>query len=293
MFKPKNGDCRDFDIVSWRGRLWMIYITSSETEDENIFGLASSRDGFSWEEEGVIMRPSIGNWDCKSLWAMHLVKTDDGFMLYYSALGQGNRRHQSIGVAYSKDLRNWSRQSQPLLSLSADNPIYSDEIDRIDKWYPNEPAILFRDPWSVASAGRRYLIFAAKDKSVNHQDNACVGLAEIADDNSIKYHQPIYSPGKYHIVECPAIYHLAGKWFLIFCDDIKNEIRYAVSESPLHGFREPVGESLVPAGNYVGRIVDWDGKLLLFYHTADHFLADPKYLIIEKDKIIIQPEAVS
>jgi sucrose-6-phosphate hydrolase SacC (GH32 family) len=289
MFKPCNSDCRDFDIISWQGRLWMIYIRSSATiDDTNDFGLASSSDGFNWQDEGIIMRPSESGWDCKSLWAMHLVREANGFVLYYSALGLGSRRHQSIGIAHSSDLRNWSRESSALLTLSPDNSIYSDEIDKIDKWYPDEPAILFRDPWTFFSNNKKYLIFAAKDRAVNHQNNACVGLAELREDNSIKYCSPIFSSEKYHIIECPALYQINKKWFLIFCDDIKNEIRYAVSDNPFYGFREPTAKPLMPKGNYVGRIVEWNNEYLFFYNTSDDCLADPKHLAVKDDKIILR-----
>jgi sucrose-6-phosphate hydrolase SacC (GH32 family) len=287
MFKPKDGDCRDFDIIPWQGKLWMIYIRSSATADANDFGLASSFDGFVWQDEGVVMRPSENDWDCKSLWAMHLAKDADGFILYYSALGVGSRRHQSIGIASSTDLHTWTRNSQALLALSSNNPLYSDEIDKIDKWCPDEPTILFRDPWTFNYDDKEYLIFAAKDKTIQHQDNACIGLVKVGKNGLFEYCPPIYSPEKYHIVECPALYHIEEKWLLVFCDDIKNEIKYAISDNPLHGFKEPADEPLVPKGNYVGRIVEWNDKYLFFYHTPDHSLSDPKRLVIKDNKIVL------
>jgi len=287
MFKPENNDCRDFDIIPWQGKLWMIYIRSSAAQDANDFGLASSADGFSWQDEGVIMLPSENGWDCKSLWAMHLTREANGFILYYSALGVGSRRHQSIGVAHSADLHVWARNLQASLILSPDNALYSDEIDKIDKWYPDEPAILFRDPWTFEYEDEKYIIFAAKDKAVRHQDNACVGLVKTEKDGTFKYCPPVYSPEKYHIIECPAMYYIGDKWFLVFCDDIKNEIRYAVSDNPIHGFKEPVDAPLMPRGNYVGRIIEWNDEYLFFCNTPDDSLSDPKRLLIKDDKVIL------
>lgn len=288
MFKPKNSECRDFDIVSFNGKLWMIYIRPSGMYYRNNFGLASSADGFTWKYEGVVMKPSKSCWDCKSLWAMHLVKNKNGFVLFYSALGKGGRQNQSIGIAYSKNLYIWKRSKKPILVPSPTNKLYSNEIDKKDKWYPEEPTILFRDPYSFTNKGKKYLIFAGKDKKIKNENNACVGLIEIRKNGTYKYLAPIFSPKKYRIIECPAIYQINKKWFLIFCDDTKNEIKYAVSNNPLGGLKEMKNKPLLPKGNYVGRIIEWKNQYLFFYNSfTPSCLADPKIIKIKNNKIII------
>ncbi len=278
MFKPKDSDCRDFDIIPFEGRLWLIYIRSGAAKDSNEFGLASSSaDGYEWREEGIVMKPSENAWDCKSLWAMHLAADANGFALYYSALGKGMRLHQSIGVAYSKDLKTWNRFDKPILSLSADNEFYDDRTEI----GAQELGTLFRDPWSFEQEGKKYLIFAARDKSADGVNNACIGSAQIDENGLVAYLPPIYSPKKYQELECPALYFIEGKWFLLFCEDIAVQMRYAVSDSPFGGFEEPENNMLALPGNYVGRIVSWKGKLLFFYHTPEHTLADPVVVTAE------------
>jgi beta-fructofuranosidase len=287
MFRPKNSDFRDFDIIQFEEKLWAVYIRSGSIKDSNEFGLASSVDGYDWHEEGIVMKPSENVWDCKSLWAMHLAMDANGFVLYYSALGKGMRLHQSIGVARSKNLKTWTRSDQPILSLAPNNEFYNNTEQYIVRGQIHKLGILFRDPWSFEYEGRKYLIFAARDKSVNGINNACIGLAELYADGSVKYLPPIYSPKKYQELECPALYFIEGKWFLLFCEDIVIQIRYGVSDSPLGDFQEPENNILASIGNYVGRIVEWNGKYLFFYHTPEHALADPRVVSIEKGKIIL------
>ena len=287
MYQPYNKDFRDFDIIPFEGRLFAIYITSTHVKDSNQFGLASSTDGAHWTEEGMVMQPSAAGWDSKSLWAMHVAREDDEFIMYYSALGEGWRRHQSMGIARSRNLRDWAREDKPLLYLEPDNPFYSDDIDRIDKWYPDEPTILFRDPWSLHHQSKKYLMFAARDKSISHENNACIGLAELLPDNNVRYLPPLYSPGTYHALECPALYQIDGRWVLLFCDDDIDVMRYATSDGPLSGFSEPTKEPLTPTKNYVGRIVEWDGRHLFYHHTPDHQLSDPKEVQLSERKLIL------
>jgi hypothetical protein len=277
MFKPINSDCRDFDITPFGDKLWLIYIRSGVIKDSNEFGLASSEDGYNWQEEGVVMKPRAGSWDSRSLWAMHVSTTPGGFVMYYSALGEGMRLHQSIGQAYSEDLRMWDRSDNPLLTLNSENEYYDNSTKKIGRYDKvHELPILFRDPWSFSHNGKNYLIFAARDKQVVDEHNACVGLAELHPDGSVTYLPSIYSPRTYQEIECPAIYFFEGQWFLLFCEDIVVQMRYAVADDPFTGFTEPQNNILAPAKNYVGRIVTWQGKYLFFYHTPEKILADPK-----------------
>jgi hypothetical protein len=285
MFKPESSDCRDFDIIPFENKLWLIYIRSGETKDSNEFGLASSLDGRAWQEEGIVMKPSKEAWDCRSLWAMHIAITSDGFVLYYSALGEGMRLHQSIGRAYSKDLRYWQHESSPILALNSNNEYYDNATKKVVHGDAHELSILFRDPWSFSYEGRNYITFAARDKRVTDEYNACIGLAELHDDGSVTYLPPLYSPGTYQEIECPAIYFFEGSWFLLFCEDIIVQMRYAVAADPFTGFTEPENNILAPVKNYVGRIVKWQGEYLLFYNTPEKTLADPKKVNLEKRSI--------
>lgn len=292
MFKPSFGDFRDFDIVKYKNKLWVVFITSPKgVDDSNSFGLASSKDGIRWKEEGIIMKPSKKGFDSKSLWAMCLRKVSNKFVMYYSAIGAHGRNKQSIGMAYSNNLKDWKRGiNNPILRLEKNNEYYSDEIDERHHKYPIEKPILFRDPYFFRYKDDGYLIFAAKVKDKDGIYNAGVGLAKKS-NNGFKFLPPILSPGKYRIVECPALYKVSKKWLLLFCDDDNGVIRYAIGDNPFGSFKE--GEfPVLPKLNYVGRIVKWRKKYLFYSHgicREGAYMAAPKVLGIKNDKITLNP----
>lgn len=290
MFKPSFGDFRDFDFVKWKGKLWTIFLTGPKGNDSNIFGLASSKDGINWKEEGIVMKPSKLGFDKKSLWAMCLTKQKDKFVMYYSALGKGSRNQQSIGKAYSKDLKNWKRyKNNPILKLEKNNKFYSREIDKEHPRYPKEKPILFRDPFYFKHKNKEYIIFAAKVKNKKTPYNAGVGIAE-KNRNQYKFLPPIFIPEKYKITECPALYKINKKWLLIFCDDDIDVIRYAISESPFGPFNEP-RNSVISKRDYVGRIIKWKGEYLFYSHSVSKkgkYMNLPKILELKGDKLILK-----
>lgn len=279
MFRPFPFECRDFSLIENNGNLLMLYIsTENEVGGQDVYRLASSRNGVDWKDEGVVMRPSDSGWDDKDLWAMGLTGSTNNFTLYYSAIGREEGRHgQAIGVAYSKDLKTWERSvHNPILKLEEDNPYYSAEIDRANQRQEERP-ILFRDPFPFVYQGKEYLLFSAKDKCFKDR-NACIGLA-VKTGHTWEFLPPLYSPGLYKVLECPALYFIKGKTLLLFCVDLERTIHYAISEIPWGDFSEPTGEALLPRSNYVGRIVELNGERHLYSNIESNgkwYLDAPK-----------------
>lgn len=291
MFKPSFGDFRDFDFVKYKNKLWTIFITSPKGVDDcNNFGLASSEDGINWKEEGIVMRPGESEFEKRSLWAMCITKEKNNFVLYYSAIGKGGRNQQSIGKAYSKDLKNWKRdKNNPILKLEENNKFYSREIDKEHKDFPADKPILFRDPFRFKYKNKEYVIFAAKAKNIKSPFNAGVGIVK-KQGNKYKFLPPIFIPEKYKITECPALYKINNKWVLIFCDDDIDVIRYAIAKSPFGPFVESKN-SILSKKDYVGRVVNWKGKYLFYSHAISKkgkYLNSPKLLELKDNKVILK-----
>lgn len=292
MFKPSFGDFRDFDLIKYKNKLWVIFITSSKgVDDSNNFGLASSKDGVQWKEEGIVMKPGKSGFDNRSLWAMCLTKEKNTFAMYYSAIGKGGRNKQSIGKAYSKNLKDWKRdKNNPILKLEKNNKYYSDEIDKEHKDFPADKPILFRDPYTFRYKNKRYILFASKIKNKNNPYNAGVGLVE-EKGNRYKFLPPIFVPGKYKIIECPALYKINKKYILFFCDDDVDVIRYAVSSNPFGLFKEPVESKLLSKSSYVGRFINWRGQKLFYSHKISKkgcYMEEPNILEIKENKVILK-----
>jgi sucrose-6-phosphate hydrolase SacC (GH32 family) len=288
MFKPSFGDFRDFDFIKYKNKLWVIFITSPKgVDDSNNFGLASSTDGINWKEEGIVMKPGKFGFDNKSLWAMCLTKEKNNFVIFYSAISDKGRHEQSIGKAYSKNLKEWKRnKNNPILKLEENNKYYSNEIDKDHKDYPRDKPILFRDPYAFKYKNKNYVIFASKIKNNKSPYNAGVGLAE-KKGNKYNFLPQIFSPNKYKIIECPALYKINSNWLLLFCDDDIDVIRYATGKSPFGPFKESK-LPLLPKSNYVGRIIKWKGKYLFYSHAISKkgkYMNSPKILELKNNRI--------
>lgn len=291
MFKPFFGDFRDFDIIEYKDKLWVIFITSPKgIDDSNNFGLASSKDGINWKEEGIVMKPEKKGFDSRSLWAMCLTKEKNNFVIYYSAIGKGGRNKQSIGKAYSKNLKNWKRDKKnPILKLEENNKYYSNEIDKEHKCFPKDKPILFRDPYFFKYKNKEYILFASKVKNKKSPYNAGVGLVEKI-GNKYKFLPPIFIPEKYKIIECPALYKINKKWILFFCDDDIDVIRYAIGKNPFGPFKEQKN-SIISKKDYVGRLIKWKGKYLFYSHAISKkgkYMNAPKILNLKENKILLK-----
>ncbi len=78
-------------------------------------GLATSRDGVSWTQEGKVLSPSPGTWEGTYIAANGSAKLTNGvFSYWYQAGPTGQTR---IGLARSPDGRTWRKEPNPVLDL--------------------------------------------------------------------------------------------------------------------------------------------------------------------------------
>lgn len=110
-----------------------------------------------------------------------------------------------------------------------------------------------------------------------------------------KNNEKIFSPKKYfNGLECPAIYKIGKKWYLLYGIDVENGensiFRYAIADNPFGPYVEPKNNALLPPNQYTCRIIKFSGKLLMYYWLRDYpkgtvreRLALPKEIKILKD----------
>ena len=150
-----------------------------------------------------------------------------------------------------------------MLTFDAQNPYYSDE-----------PKLSFRDPFFFKHDGKKYIIFCAKDKNKPAGKQGCVGIVEETGSNEFKWLPPLYSPGKYFDgLECPTLYHIKNKWYLLYGLDTKNApshyMAYAISENAFGPFVAPKNNHLSLEGHYIGRMVEFKNRLLYYSWFRD------------------------
>lgn len=265
LFRPKDENFNDFDLIVSDEELFALFVRKTpypkddrDAKMPNRLGLARSEDGKTWEDLGTILHPSPDEWD-QSLWAGSVVQQNGQYTLYYTGVTEKREASSQIGRAFSDDLRSWQKDSvNPILTLNLNNPHYS-----------NEPAMCFRDPYPVTIDGKRYLLIAAKDKKQPKGKRGCIGLVEENTEGQFVYHPPVFSPGTYSILECPALYNINDHWYLFFGDDEQKVFRYAVADTPLGPFTEPGENQLLPKNHYCVRLVQFKGVWTAYCWVRD------------------------
>lgn len=251
---------------------------------------AVSRDGISWKRvNNALFVGNPGEWDDDMLWTMHVVEADPsskegGFEMYYTGLQRRDRGVISrIGFAKSKNLIDWEKDQKDIYPISPKGIFYESEDYNPRQW------LSFRDPFKFNFKGDDYLLVCARTLSGPVSRRGCAGLIKITND-VVQLMPPLVFPMVYDDVECPCIFELHDRFYVIgsIREDIK--VRYWFSPEifgPYHSFHSDV---LLPQGNYAARIV-WDGDHLLLYNffyaygkiDALRVLPPPKQLDTDKD----------
>ncbi len=134
-----DGDvCHAFYLTASRG-----LIDPNRRHRNTNVGHAVSKDLVNWEILPDAISPSDSNaFDSWTTWTGSTVKGDDGrwWMFYTGTSREDGGDIQSIGVAHSNDLVNWTKASNQAL-LRADGRYY----ETYDKTVWNDEA--WRDPW--------------------------------------------------------------------------------------------------------------------------------------------------
>ena len=221
---------------------------------------ATSDDGISWKRvKNALFVGDPGEWDDDMLWTMHVVEAGGKFEMYYTGLQRKDRGGISrIGFAESTDLLNWTKNQKDIYPIEPKGIYYETHDLNPRKW------LSFRDPFKFEYRGEIYLLMAARAVTGPVSRRGCIGIVKITND-IVQLMPPLLYPLVYDDIECPCVFELSGRFYLVgsIREDIK--VRYWFAPDFLgeyHSFHDDV---LLPQGNYAARIV-WDGKHLLIYN---------------------------
>lgn len=221
---------------------------------------AISTDGISWKRtNNALFVGHPGEWDDDMLWTMHVVEKNGRFEMYYTGLQRKDRGIVSrVGFAHSADLLTWTKDQKDLYPIQPKGIYYETQEQNPRKW------LSFRDPFQFDHKGESYLLIAARALYGPVSRRGCVGIVKITND-VLELMPPLLYPFVYDDIECPCVFELNGRFYLLgsIREDIK--VRYWFAPDFLeeyHSFHEDV---LLPPGNYAARTVQ-DGPHLLLYN---------------------------
>lgn len=221
---------------------------------------AVSDDGISWKRvNNALFVGHPGEWDDDMLWTMHVVKKGEKFEMYYTGLQRRDRGIISrIGYAYSYDLIEWTKANEGMFPIEPKGIFYETHQINPRKW------LSFRDPFKFDYKNEEYILMAARSIHGPVSRRGCIGMVKLKEDR-FELMPPLLYPLVYDDIECPCVFQLNGRFYLLgsIREDIK--VRYWFAPDFLdeyHSFHEDV---LLPPGNYAARIAE-DGPHMLVYN---------------------------
>ena len=225
---------------------------------------AVSKDGMSWRRvNNALFVGNPGEWDDDMLWTMHVCEVNGAFEMYYTGLQRKDRGVITrIGLATSHNLIDWVKSKKDHFPLEPLGIYYEASSNNPRKW------LSFRDPFRFEYNNDVYLLICARTITGPLSRRGCIGLVKIT-DYQMELMPPLMEPLVYDDIECPCVFELDGRFYIIgsIREDVK--IRYWFAPDffgEYHSFHDDV---LLPQGNYAARTVMDDGHLLVynFFYT--------------------------
>jgi beta-fructofuranosidase len=214
-FRPQGRWIGDFIPFFWRGEYHLFYLPRAP-EGRNRWGHIVSRDLLGWEELPDAIEPSNDPDapDAVGCWTGSVVEHKGTFHCFYTGFNPRKPFQQTICHATSDDLIRW--QKDPA------NPILVPD----ERWYEPQD---WRDPFVFfdPEAGEFRMLICARDKRVVFERRGCVALASSRDLQNWQVHEPLWSGSICWAAECPDMFHLGDRWYLVYSHGVT---RYRCSE---------------------------------------------------------------
>ncbi|MEM2905476.1 MAG: hypothetical protein QW057_01205 [Candidatus Bathyarchaeia archaeon] len=214
-FKPPDGHVGDVIPFYWRGEYHAFYL-KRRVGKGTPYAHAVSRDLVHWRELPIAVEvgppaaPDSG--DC---WTGSLVERNGVFHLFYTGHndGKGGYPQQTTCHATSRDLVTWEKDPR--------NPVMVAD----PRWYERDD---WRDPfvfWNEAE-GCYWALITARLKEGLTPRRGCIAVAKSPDLDSWMIHGPLWAPFLVYAPECPDLFRLGPRWYLIF-STMETRFRFA------------------------------------------------------------------
>jgi len=247
----------DITVIIYKGVYHLFHLI---IPNHDYIAHAVSTDGISWKRtDNALFVGHPGEWDDDMLWTMHVCEVDDKFEMYYTGLTRKDRGVVSrIGFAESGNLVDWKKNKKNIFPIGPKGIYYETSATNPRTW------LSFRDPFRFEYKGDVYLLLASRVLTGPVSRRGCVGMVKITNDIA-ELMPPLFNPLVYDDIECPCVFELHGRFYLIgsIREDIK--VRYWFAPDFFGEYHSFHADVLLPQGNYAARIVH-DGEHLLIYN---------------------------
>ena len=266
FYKPKDGWVGDTIPFAHDGKFYIYYLhdeRKGNTQDEygyrTSWNLLITKDGVDIEDCKVVL--PVGEYDDAdyACYTGSVIEGNDGnFHMFYTAQNNYNPKYhrdgkplQYVAHAISTDLINWEKL--PELTFGADERIY-------------EP-FDWRDPFVFYNEEEKCfdMLLAARLRGASEKNGGCVGLCRSYDLLYWEAKEPFYNPESYMTHECPDLFKLGNKWYLVYSTFSEKFVtHYRMSDKLSGPWTSPIEDTFDGRAFYAAKTAQVGDKRMAF-----------------------------
>ena len=266
FYKPKDGWVGDTIPFAYDGKFYIYYLhdeRKGNTQDEygyrTSWNLLITEDGVNIKDCKVVL--PVGEYDDAdyACYTGSVIEGNDGnFHMFYTAQNNYNPKYhrdgkplQYVAHAISTDLINWEKL--PELTFGADERIY-------------EP-FDWRDPFVFYNEEEKCfdMLLAARLRGASEKNGGCVGLCRSYDLLHWEAKEPFYNPESYMTHECPDLFKLGNKWYLVYSTFSEKFVtHYRMSDKLSGPWTSPIEDTFDGRAFYAAKTAQVGDKRMAF-----------------------------
>lgn len=266
FYKPKDGWVGDTIPFAYDGKFYIYYLhdeRKGNTQDEygyrTSWNLLITEDGVNIKDCKVVL--PVGEYDDAdyACYTGSVIEGNDGqFHMFYTAQNNYNPKYhrdgkplQYVAHAISTDLINWEKL--PELTFGADESIY-------------EP-FDWRDPFVFYNEDEKCfdMLLAARLRGASEKNGGCVGLCRSYDLIHWEAKEPFYNPESYMTHECPDLFKLGNKWYLVYSTFSEKFVtHYRMSDKLSGPWTSPIEDTFDGRAFYAAKTAKVGDKRMAF-----------------------------
>ena len=266
FYKPKDGWVGDTIPFAHDGKFYIYYLhdeRKGNTQDEygyrTSWNLLITEDGVNVKDCKVVL--PVGEYDDAdyACYTGSVIEGNDGnFHMFYTAQNNYNPKYhrdgkplQYVAHAISTDLINWEKL--PELTFGADERIY-------------EP-FDWRDPFVFYNEEEKCfdMLLAARLRGASEKNGGCVGLCRSYDLIHWEAKEPFYNPESYMTHECPDLFKLGNKWYLVYSTFSEKFVtHYRMSDKLSGPWTSPIEDTFDARAFYAAKTAQVGDKRMAF-----------------------------
>ena len=208
-----------------------------------------SEDLKSWRELPVALEPSdeTGAPDANGVWTGSVIFADGLYHIFYTGYLMDSAFPQTICHATSKD--------GVIFEKVPNNPILISDNKRYEPVDWRDPFVFYNE-----QEKQYWMLIAARLKEGPPNFRGCIVLATSLDLFCWKLEDPIYSPNTTYCPECPELFQMGQKWYLVYSRFSETaQTIYRIADNPRGPWVTPRLDSLDGRRWYAAKSLG-DGK---------------------------------